>query len=681
MAKQYLLIDPEYVPPNIAGKSEELDRLARTKVLRRFQDYQQMRNITAGGKVTNLKRRWDELYKLYMSVRDESAHNYLGQAQIFVPVTRRAVNIIESEASNALFGRDDYFSVEASMGDLVQQMDMTDHAYNVLKHYSDTEDYISPFELALKQNLIYGATATRVTFKVAHLENIQRTVEMVPITDEITKQPLVDEEGKPKTRTIFNMQRVVTELKRPKVEAIDIYKLFINPVINNPEDDDIVYQNMMSRTKLLEYADTGVYDKKAVYDLLKQAPSQFADQTQTNDGMGKASLIQLVTQDRESNKYEILQYEGWFVPDPKSPNPDDPPRPRQFFIDIGNRNIVLRCQENPLIGQYKTFSLCNYDSMIGEFYTDGVIDPIKGIQYEINDKENQSIDAVSFDLNAPFEVVRSAGLTDVDIMQVYNVPHKALFVRERDSIRKIQAPVNVSHLSMEVTRLLGYVDNVTGSTSLAAGAPTGTQADRSGKALGLLQNQTRSQFSRLIRKFERMILEKTLQKCWKMIMQYSDEDIAMKIEDEDGNKINQLLSPAEIIGEYTVKVSGGSEYLKESEMRDSMLQFMSVLGMNDVFMSQIDPVPLLKSIAEASPYDMSGFINPNNLYQKQKTQIDQLTQAVQQSTDQLKIYGNEIVRLQGALKQTQKANDANAPVTSPMSKTQGASSAGQQSFI
>ena len=661
MAKTYAPIDPQYEPPNLAGISKIKDDLAINKVMRIFNDYESMRQYTAGGITINLKSRWDELYKLYMSVRDEQFHNYLGQAQIFVPVTRRAINIIESEASNALFSRNDYFSIE-SVGSSTQTFDMKQHSFNVLKHFSDTEGYISSFELALKQELIYGVTATRVQFRVDSFENIERQLVIQPLKDEFTGEELVDPEtGEPKVKSSIVMNRVTVDLKRPYIEAIDIYRLYINPLSNNPEKEDIVYRNAMSRDAILCKMEEGVYNKDAVKELLKQTPLQFATTPTTGaDGQGKATLIPLISSDKENDLYEVLQFEGLFIDAPDSERENgDTVRAAQFFIDIGNRNTVLRCQENPLVGQYKTFCLCNYDSMIGEFYTDGIIDPIKGIQYEINDKENQSIDAVSFDLNAPFEVTRSSGLTDVDILQIYNVPHKALFVRERDSIRKIQAPVNVQHLSMEVTRLLGYVDNVTGSTSLAGGAPTGTQADRSGKALALLQNQTRSQFSRLIRKFERNIIENTLQKAWSMTMQYSDEDVAMKIKnDVDNQQINVLMKPSEILGEYIVRVSGGSEYLKEKEMRDGMIEFVSILGMNDTFMSQIDPVPLLKTIAKASPYDMSDFINPESMYQKQREQIQQLTQSVQQSADQLKMFGSEVQRLQSALKVKQTENES-----------------------
>lgn len=426
----------------------------------------------------------------------------------------------------------------------------------------------------------------------------------------------------------------------------------------------------MSAQKLLEMAEDGVYDKNAVNRLLKKKPTAYnqAIEYTSSNGDGKTYVGDARKGHKEFEQYEVLRFQGLFTEEDELRKIK---KKREFWIDIGERTEVLRIQENPLLGNDKTFCLANYDSMISEFATDGVIAPIKSLNYEINDKENQSLDAVSFDLNAPFEVVKSSGLIDSDIEEIYEVPHKALWVRERNSIQKVRGDFNVGHVNAEIVRLTTTSDNIAGSTSLAAGAPTGTQADRSGKALSILQDQTRSQFSKFIRKFERRFLQRSLQKLWKMIMQFSDDQIEIELFGEEENEEGEVVKTvtpfnqkvSEIIGQFNIKVTGGSQYLKERDMRDSILEFISVASTNDVFMQMLDPEEALLDIAKASPHDMTKYVDPNNLYQQQKQQIQQLTQMLEQANEQLKLYGGELKRVNSELAQTDRNNQMTSPST------------------
>ncbi len=651
--KRYLF-NPQITPKNIAGNSDKIDEKAKKFVLDLFDIYESQRELTQGGvsyKITDL---WDELYRIYMCIRNDDDHNYEGQARVFMPVGRRAVNVVNSETSNALFSREDYFSIDP-VGKT--DIDMANTAFKTLKFYSDQEDYVSSFELIDKQNEIYGCTVSEVVYDIDIYNNIERRAVDVPVMS-VMGDEMVDANGTPQTEKKYELYKVESEVHRPKIIARDIYRVYCNLLADDPAKYDVIYKDEMSAQKLLEMAELGVYSKSAVKRLLKKSPTGSLSAGQDEQvGDGKTVVGDMANGSKDGN-YEILRFQGLFTVE----NEDTGVKIRkQFWIDIGEQNEVLRLQENPLIGQDKTFTFCNYDTMISEFATDGVITPLRGLNYEINDKENQSLDGLSFSLNAPFEVLKSSGLDDSDIEEIYNTPHKPLYVREPNSIRKIEARFDLAHINAEISRLNSYADNVAGATSLAAGSPTGTQADRSGKALGILQDQTRSQFSKYVRKFERRMISVSLQKVFNLILQFSDDEIPLKLED-DGSIFMQKVS--EITGRYNIRVDGGSQYLKERDMRDSILEFISVASSNDVFMGMLDHEAVLKDIAKASPHNMESYIDPESLYNKQKQQIDQLNQVVEQSNEQIKSLGGEVKRLNGELKQTDRSNMSSSPQNS-----------------
>lgn len=654
------LFDPKAVPKNQAG-DKAVDKAALDYVNKLFDNLVKIRCFSRGGKEVRITDLWDENYRIYRAIKDPNDHNYDGESDVFLPVARKSVNVIESESSNALFSRDDYYKVEG-IGSSTTNQDMARRAWSVLKHYSDEEGYVDNYDLALKQCLIYGCTAMEVVFVKDEQENIFKRMTKEPMKDE-TGEPLINKEtGEPLFERKFNIVKQKIIIERPRVEVRDIYRVYVNHASEDPEKEDVIYKDAMSRQKLLMMAEQGVYNKAAVERLIKLQPT--SDQSSSIDddndlGEGKTYIGSSIRgSDVMDGRYEVLRFQGLFSTKDTEGNTIMEP----YWIDIGERKEVLRVQKNPLLGKYKTFSLVNYDTMVSEFYTDGVIDPIKSLQYEINDKEAQSLDGLGFDLSAPWEVLKGSRVTERDILESRKKPNKVFFTSAIGSIKKLTTNPNLSHLNMELQRLHNYSETVTGATSLAGGSPTGTQADRSGKALGILQNQTKSQFSKFIRKFERKMLERTLQKVWSLIVQFSNDTVEIELLGENNGRSAHSQRVEEIVGQFNIKVRGGSEYIKEREIKDSILEFMSILGTNDVFQNMMNPEPMLIDIAKSSAHDMSKYVDPNNLYQKQQQMIQQLQQALNMTQGKVQVYGSEINRLSSELQQTNRSAATASPI-------------------
>lgn len=651
------IYDPTLTKENLAG-SMRLDTMARDHVINKFDYYKQLRNFIRGGKQVQLTYDWDERYRIYKAIFLQSDHNYRGESKVFNPILRKAVNIVESEAGNAIFGRSgSYFSVDANGTDPENDM-MSREAFGMLSYYSNLEDYVYNYELSMKQALIYDSTCVETILDRETSTGVYRQKVIEPILDPETNAPMVDQKGNPSTRTTFKLRRVSEDRPTVKIEVRDIYRIYINHLQNDPEKDDIIYRDSKSPQQLLELAERGVYKKSAVMKLIKMQPTfgNMSDSDVDNSGEGKSFIGDQATQQDPQAPYEILRFQGLFTIRDEKTNKK---MKVQYWIDIGERQHVLQIIESPIIGGFKTFSLCNYDSMVGEFNSDSVISPYKALQFEMNDKENQSLDGLSFQLNAPFEVITGSGIKQSDLLKARKMPNVVLFSKMKDSVKKLDIRMDLNHLNGELIRLASMIDNGTGATNLAAGAPTGTQVDRSGKAIGELLNQTRSQFSKFVRKFEKRLIERSLQKTWDMLIQFFDDEILIEVLDKDGTSSSKLQSPAQIVGQFKINVSAGSQFLKNRDYRDAILEFFSIASTSDEFMELLDKPEILGEVAESLNPKLKKFINPDNVIQKLKGQVAQLTQITEKQGEINKDVVSENKRLTNELKQTDRANMAN----------------------
>lgn len=655
------LFDPEIMPKDYSS-DKEIKKKALDHVLNVFQKYSDMRTFQRGNENICIVDEWDKRYRAYKCIYSDHDHSYDGNSKVFTPEVRKAVNIIESEATNALFSREDYFSVDA-IGKDPENVDMARKAFGVLQYYSKNEDYVSEYELAIKQALIYDHTCIENVYLKELVEGIYRKADQVPILDEETKEPLINPQTRqPVTRKTYNIYKIKDYRKSIKVEVRDIYRLYLNHLSNNPEEHDIIYRDSKTVQNLLELSEQGVYNKKAVEDMLKNSPSfiNYVDKSSNKTGSGKSFIDERGMRSQEDSDtlgYEVLRFQGLFTTKDEKTGKKIK---EQFWIDIGERQHVLRVMKNPLIGGWKTFSCTNYDTMPFEFYSDSVLSPYLKLQYALNDKENQSVDGLTYNLNAPIVVSQGAGVKKADLLASKKNPNSVIQINgsNLDVIKKLLIDVPLNHLNSELVRLKNDIDSGTGATSLASGAPTGTQADRSGKAVGMLLTQTRSQFSKFVRKFERNLIQRSLQKTLDFLVQFFDDSIEIEISGDDGKKTIHTQSPAEIVGRFSVRVSTGSQYLKERELRDSMLEFISILRVDDTFLQLVDKPKLLRDIAKTMPNNMEQYIDETNLISNLYGQIQQLQQVVKAQSLQNDHAMSEVERLTGVVKQTDRANEA-----------------------
>jgi len=659
--KYEVAFDPRVVAPNEAG-NVKVNTLALKKVEDVFTRFENMRIYTKGGESYDLIYRLDKLFRMYSLIRRSSDHSYKGNAKIFMPIARKAVNTTESSVTGALLGRDEYFSVEIEdINDAIRK-EMSDKAFQVLMSYSNDEKIPSQLRLAIKQCLIYGYTVVETVFSKEEFTQMFRKIEDKPVLAKDGSPAFVQMIGDPNTMvpvpptrtTKFIEQRIVME--KPRIEARDIYKMYFNLFINDPEQDDIIYLDGMSAQDLLIAAEQGIYNKEAVKKLIQ---GQGTYNSSSRDGSDRSeTYIGNNSDDKGVTRlFSIKRFQGLFSSEDQSGGDTIH---YQYFIDIGEDREVLQVRKNRLISQSKTFSFATWDIMLNEFCSDGVIDPIMAINLEINDKENQSLDAVTFQNLSPWLKDRKSNIKPSDVALATRKAHHMIETNSMDGLKKMQVASDVTHVNLEIERLTTTANKMAGSMNTASGSPSGTSADRSGKALQTLISRGDAQNSSFIIQFEKTLMQPALQKMWDMIVLFSNDEkvIDVMVNDKktgEKKKINVI----EIGGRGIIKVSGGSHALKERQIRDEILEFVSILQSNDKFMEMADVVPILQDLARFSNQDMSKYVNPENLYNKLMGMINQLQGVLGQQGSTMETMNTEISRLRGELSQTARTNMQN----------------------
>jgi hypothetical protein len=653
------------IPPNLAGKSKKIDDKAVETVTNVFEKWLNARDLTIGGENINVKESLDELYRLYKNIYRKEDHNYNGRAEIFIPLARKAVNVSYANLNKAIFSNEDYFKIDVSLEETTKKRRMSKITKDILKYYNDKEDWIYQFKLAAKQSAIYGPTVVETIFEKQEYEQIYRFEK--PLLDKMSGEPLFTEieteQGpivKPLTTIEMKKQKVVID--RPKIEVRDIYRFYCNPMLNDPTEDDIIYRDEMSAQKLLKLAEQGVYAKGAVDDLLNTSGT-FARSsglaTDDVDGDGKSFVDEVSNaDDKSSRKYEVLRFQGLFTVESEDKTIK---LHKQFWIDLGERCHVLRIIENPLVNQDKTFSCSTYDRTAFEFYSDSAISPIKDMIYEVNDKENQSLDAVSEQINAPFMVSKKTGINNIEWKKAKHIPKYPIVYNDGGQVAQLPLRYDVTHIRAEITALNEYIEIGSGAVPIVQGRATGTQADRSGKALNEIKIEALEHFTDCISAFENTLIKKAIQKAWNMILLFGTDELIL--EDIEGNPYKQNVK--EVVGSVNVIVNNGSQYVQQGMIKNQMLEFLSICSINDQFMAAIDIPKLVEYIAVLSPHNIERFVNPDSIYAKQQEQIKQLLDVLQQIQGATVQQQKEIKRLSGELAQTDRAAAA-TPQQQPM---------------
>jgi len=108
---------------------------------------------------------------------------------------------------------------------------------------------------------------------------------------------------------------------------------------------------------------------------------------------------------------------------------------KEFLVEIGNRNHIIRRVPNPYINGIKPFIAAKDYIDLNEFYGIGEITPIKDLQIEGNELENNIMDDLKIRINQMWKVSTTAG---IDLANLMSYPGNVILADDINGIQELR---------------------------------------------------------------------------------------------------------------------------------------------------------------------------------------------------------------------------------------------------
>lgn len=265
----------------------------------------------------------------------------------------------------------------------------------------------------------------------------------------------------------------------------------------------------LRKRKLVDGRSLGIYsnlDKvKARFDARKDKDVMGEDKT----GMDRFYDVidPAKAQEGEQPGLSVEEYWGQFDPT------GDGEEVHEYVITVVDGDIVIRCEDNPLIGQYKPF-LATVDYPIpGEWYGAGEVEPVWSSLVEIKSMRNSRMKAVKLATNPVMIVDRTGGF---NLKNIISSPGRLLIGNDVNALKPLDIGAGFLSAYREVADLEAGVQQAIALPSPGAGSvPGGGQIGRTeagvqflaGSAVKRLELKIRYQSAQAMEPFFKRLLK------------------------------------------------------------------------------------------------------------------------------------------------------------------------------
>ncbi len=333
----------------------------------------------------------------------------------------------------------------------------------------------------------------------------------------------------------------------PFVEVVDIRDIFVDP---DAQDVDtarwIFHRSFVEREYLERHKDIyGLKDKDI--DEISYAKGETIYRTDDNDEYDN----------RIEDGIEILEY--WT---------DD------RLITIANRTHLLRDIDNPFAHQKKPFVRVVHTPIPFEFYGMGAIEPIAGLQLELNTKRNQRLDNVNFVINRMWMAQR--GAID-DERQLVSRPGGIIVVNDIAGVQPLPTP-DVTASSYEEEKLIKLdIQNVSGISDYIRGLPTSNRETATEIQIKTTQASNRFEFT------FKLMAEMGIKRIAEMILlldkQFLEEEKVIRVLKSDGVNFEPIY-PEQLDKDYDlIPAVDPIQLTKKETMEKASMLFQALIQM------------------------------------------------------------------------------------------------------
>lgn len=524
--------------------------------------------IAAEKSKSNYVERWDRYYRLYRSFVKHDPDDW--HSKVFIPMV---FWVVETVAPRLVAQLPRFLVMPVGEEDVAPAKMME----QLMDWAAVKSDLFIELVKAVKSALKYGTgilkTFHRVdTFrarrKVPQYEDVMVPREITTRTPEgevmadLNGQAMVEQ-----VETSIGQIQVGYEIEKytyvgydgPAADWVDIWNFF--PA---PEADDVqssrycihrVYRELRHVQKMV---DKGVYRWPE-----NMTPKEMADVTE-EPLKKRLDSIDLGPTDNDPTRKPVEILEFWT---------DD-----GRLITMANRKAILRVTENPYDHGQKPFVRIVDQLVEGEFWGIGEIEPLEGLQDELNAITNQRIDNLRLVLNRMFGVNETA-MADMDELE--SRPGGIVRITGDRIPQEVIYPIEFSDVTgsayEETNNILDLGERVSATSAYQTGVSSDTLADTA-TGTAIIQEQGATRYALKTTLMETMGLKDLGRQYGSIIQQFTTEERVVRILGPRGQILFEHFDPESIQGALDYDIETASTQITESAQREQSLTLLEVLS-------------------------------------------------------------------------------------------------------
>jgi hypothetical protein len=350
----------------------------------------------------------------------------------------------------------------------------------------------------------------------------------------------------------------------PMLEVVDIFDFFIDPEARSIDDARfVIHRKMISMEELKERQKSGIYKN---VDKIRQGEGT---DNNRNPVLEKDDITMRIEDVRD---VELLEY--W---------------ENDRVVVIANRDVILRDSPNPFSHGKKPFVDISFIAVPHEFYGIGVVEPLEGLQNELNVKRNQRLDNVNLIINRMW--MMQSGSVD-DLRQLRSRPGGVIVTNDINGLKPLPIDDVTASSYNEEERVIRDIHNTSGinefvrGNQIIGGNITATEVKiKSEQATTRLDYNLKLMAEKGIRTITQMVIQ--------LNQQFIDKPMVIRVVGSDGVNYRKI-SLHEISGNFDVKVNPDPAGIGEEERLQNATTALQILQN----VRGADPVPLIKDIME-----------------------------------------------------------------------------------
>lgn len=350
----------------------------------------------------------------------------------------------------------------------------------------------------------------------------------------------------------------------PAFDVINLFDFYVDPEACGIDDARFcIHRSFLSMEELRDREDQGIYEN---VDQLKSCGECFGI---AGNGNEKPDGNNDALKERD---IEILEY--W---------EDD------RVVTVAGRSVILRDTPNPFSHGKKPFVQLIFVPVPFEFYGIGVVEPIEGLQLELNTKRNQRLDNVSLVINRMWLLQR--GALD-DLRQLHSRPGGVIVVNDINGLQPLPSPDVTSSSYQEEDNIKNDMQNTSGVSDYIRGSQTTYRHTATEVKIKSDQSNTRFEFN--FKLMAEMGLKRIAGMVIQLDQQFMDQERTVRLIGKNGVEFVKI-SPDEISGNFDLIPDVDPMQIDESDKKQQMLTLYSNLAKNPVVDQRVLSRKLLES--------------------------------------------------------------------------------------